>query len=265
MTKLTIALAQLPVKGLRDLRKALIERCNRVLLMYRKHCASAVQSGQLILPESFKLLPLYTLCMIKSKPIKGGNVVADVRVHYQRAIKAASATAIVNLLYPRMLAIHDLTEDVGFPGPNNRLKLPRFMRLSYSYMVAEGAYLLSNGELALLWFGGAVSPQILDDLYGVDSLDQIDTRITRLPKLPTLLSTQVRNILTHLERLAGRSLPVMPVRQDRDGLEIEFANQLFEDSNNDALSYADYLMTAHKSITNEISGRSNDGWKAPWS
>lgn len=48
----------------------------------------------------------------------------------------------MNVLYPRMLAIHDLADDVGFPAANGRLKLPRFMRASYAYMVAEGAYLL---------------------------------------------------------------------------------------------------------------------------
>lgn len=91
----------------------------------------------------------------------------------------------------------------------------------------------------MLWFGGAVSPQILDDLYGVEALEELDVRMTRLPKLPTLLSTQIRNILTHLERVIGHSLPVIPVRQNMDGMEIEFANQLVEDSNNDALSYTD--------------------------
>lgn len=162
------------------------------------------------------------------------------------------------------MAIHDLAEKYGFPGTNGRLRLPRFMRASYQYMVADGAYLLDNGDVAMLWFGNAVNPQIVDDLYGVENVDELDTRMTRLPKLPTLLSTQVRNILTHLERMAGHSLPVLIVRQDRDGLEIEFANQLMEDSNNDALGYADFLMTAHKSITNELSGKS-EGWKAPWS
>jgi hypothetical protein len=91
----------------------------------------------------------------------------------------------------------------------------------------------------MLWFGGAVSPQILDDLYGVESPEELDVRMTKLPKLPTLLSTQLRNIITHLERLTGHSLPVIIVRQNMDGMEIEFANQLVEDSNNDALSYTD--------------------------
>ncbi|TXT05981.1 hypothetical protein VHUM_03742 [Vanrija humicola] len=258
------AVAQLPYKGLRDIRKHLIERANRVLLMYRKHCAPAVQAGQLILPEGFKLLPLYTLCMIKSKPLKGGNVVADVRTHYKILAKSASATAILSQLYPRLLAIHDLKDTAGFPGPNGRLRIPRFMRASYQWMVADGAYLLVNSEIAMIWLGAAVNPQVIDDLYGVENLDELDTRITKLPKLPTLLSTQVRNLLTHLERIIGHTLPVLIVRQDRDGLELEFANSLIEDSNNDALSYADFLMTAHQAITNELSGKS-DGWKAPWS
>jgi protein transport protein SEC24 len=52
----------------------------------------------------------------------------------------------MNILYPKLLAIHDLTDDIGFQGPNGRLKLPRFMRASYGWMVAEGAYLLCEWE-----------------------------------------------------------------------------------------------------------------------
>ncbi|WVF67842.1 hypothetical protein IAT40_002603 [Kwoniella sp. CBS 6097] len=259
------AISQMPTRPLREIKKALSDRCNRVLLMYRRHCAPAVQQGQLILPEGYKLLPLYTLCMLKSKPLKGGNVTSDVRVHYMRHLKSLSATRTLNLLYPRLLAIHDLADDVGFPDGKGRLKLPTFMRASYGWMVAEGAYLLTNGEVAMVWFGGAVNPQIVDDLFGVDNLQDIDVRMTRLPKLPTLLSTQLRNIITHLERIIDHSLPVLIVRQNMDGMEIEFANQLVEDSNNDAHSYTDYLMTAHKAITNDLSGSGakGDSWK-PW-
>lgn len=143
--------------------------------MYRKHCAPAVQPGQvslrlwnaailqltfpqLILPEGFKLLPLYTLCMLKSKPLKGeydprsiglqkltgigGNVTCDVRTHYMRIYRSLGVNGIMNLLYPRMLAVHDLAADVGFLGSHGRLRLPAFMRASYAYMVAEGAYIL---------------------------------------------------------------------------------------------------------------------------
>ncbi|KAI9633449.1 uncharacterized protein MKK02DRAFT_38103 [Dioszegia hungarica] len=260
------AVSLMPSKQLKDIRKMLTDRCNRVLLMYRRHCAGATQQGQLILPETFKLLPLYTLCLLKSKPLKGGTVTSDVRSHYMRRLRSYGVVSTMTLLYPRLLAIHDLTDDVGFPaGPMGRLKMPSFMRASYGWMVAEGAYLMTNGETAMIWLGGAVSPQVIDDLWGVDNPEELDTRMTRLPKLPTLLSTQIRNLLAHFERIMGHPLPLLIIRQNMDGMELEYANHLVEDSNNDALSYTDYLMTSHKSITNEMSGGGGkgDSWR-PW-
>ena len=59
-----------------------------------------------------------------------------------RVFRSLSVSGIMTLLYPRMLAVHDLSSDVGFLNPKGRLKLPAFMRASYAYMVAEGAYLL---------------------------------------------------------------------------------------------------------------------------
>lgn len=34
-----------------------------------------------------------------------------------------------------------------------------------------------NGDIAIIWLGQAVSPQILHDLYGADSLDELSTRM----------------------------------------------------------------------------------------
>lgn len=100
----------------------------------------------------------------------------------------------------------------------------------------------------MIWIGHAVNPQILDDLLAVEHAEDIDIRMvchlqleadlqSSLPKLPTLLSTQVRNLLSHFERVFGNSLSVSITRQNVDGLEIEFANLLVEDSNNGALAY----------------------------
>lgn len=62
-----------------------------------------------------------------------------------RRIRSYGVVSTMTLLYPRLLAIHDLKDDIGFPaGPMGRLKLPSFMRASYGWMVAEGAYLMSR-------------------------------------------------------------------------------------------------------------------------
>lgn len=64
-----------------------------------------------------------------------------------RIYRALSVNGIMNLLYPRMLAVHDLASNVGFLGDNGRLRLPSFMRASYAFMVADGAYLLCTSRL----------------------------------------------------------------------------------------------------------------------
>jgi len=78
--------------------------------------------------------------------IIGGNVTCDVRAHYMRVYRSLSVNGIMTLLYPRMLAVHDLSSDVGFLDTRGKLKLPAFMRTSYAYMVAEGAYLLCESR-----------------------------------------------------------------------------------------------------------------------
>ncbi|KAI5639047.1 sec23/Sec24 helical domain-containing protein [Phthorimaea operculella] len=58
----------------RQIREGLSQRCARSLAAYRRHCASPSSAGQLVLPESMKLLPLYTSCMLRCDAIAGGEL-----------------------------------------------------------------------------------------------------------------------------------------------------------------------------------------------
>ena len=70
---------------------------------------------------------------------------SDVRTLFTRKLRSYGTTALMTLLYPRILAIHDLKDHVGFPaGPQGRLQMPALMRAGYGWMVAEGAYLMSE-------------------------------------------------------------------------------------------------------------------------
>ena len=133
-------------------------------------------------------------------------------------------------------------------------RYPRMMRPSFVRMEPHGAYLLENGEWCLLWLGAQVSPRLLEDLYGVASLDELDPRMTALPNLPTKLSQQVRALVQSFAAQRNKpTLQVVMARQNRDGMEVEFANNLVEDPNNDALSYVDYLCHVHRVISNDMS------------
>ena len=54
---------EIPTRPLPVVREQVTNLCINALSSYRKFCATVSSSGQLILPEALKLLPLYTLGM----------------------------------------------------------------------------------------------------------------------------------------------------------------------------------------------------------
>lgn len=128
-----------------------------------------------------------------------------------------------------------------------------------------------NGETAILWLGAGVSPQILQDLYGVGDLNEIDKRMVSpmctacecLLTISFLMTdgttkityTTVRastSVIGCIANTAAASLLANPDSAAANGRnrgesnmrgylqplivsQMEFANLLVEDANNDAL------------------------------
>ena len=73
-------------QNLHLVREGVVNTTVNMLHTYRKMCASAsTASGQLILPESLKLLPLYALSLTKNALLRPGT---DVRVDERSALMA---------------------------------------------------------------------------------------------------------------------------------------------------------------------------------
>lgn len=60
-------------KNRKELHKSLTDACVDILTAYRVNCASSTSPGQLILPEAFKLLPVYVHGAIRSTILRGGK------------------------------------------------------------------------------------------------------------------------------------------------------------------------------------------------
>ncbi|KAF8155578.1 hypothetical protein B0H34DRAFT_850182 [Crassisporium funariophilum] len=230
------------------------------------------------LNPTYRALPAFTLAIQKSKPLKARQVSSDVRNYHMHRVLGMAPRELVRYLYPRLLAVHDLDEEVALPvrgrveggEGEERMLMPSCMRDSYYFMEAGGIYLIDNEETMIFWIGSSASPQLLLDLFGTDDINALDPYMHTLHRLPTTLSHQVHNIIAH--RLAQRTRSRRPklyiARQNVDAAEIEFSDMLVEDQNNGALSYIDYLAVIHRQITNVLNNGGSLGgsssMRSPW-
>ncbi|KAI9840226.1 MAG: COPII coat Sec23p-Sfb3p heterodimer component, partial [Thelocarpon superellum] len=238
-------------RSLKDIRGALSEKTVDVLAGYRKNFSGAHPPGQLVLPEHLKEYGMYMLGLLKSRAFKAGHEPTDRRTHDMRMIKTMGARELSLYLYPRIIPVHNLSEQDGFANENGHLQVPPSIRASFSRIEEGGAYLVDNGQICLLWIHSNVSPNLLVDLFGEQytTLQSLDPFLSALPVLETHLNAQVRNILQYLSTVRGsKALTVQLARQGLDGSEYEFARLLVEDRNNEAQSYVDWLVHVHRHI-----------------
>ncbi|KAF8328183.1 uncharacterized protein EI90DRAFT_3281390 [Cantharellus anzutake] len=247
-------LSRLASKSLDAVKEALTMDCATLLLAYRQHCAASTRPTQLIIPEAFKILPVYALGILKHPALRGGSVSPELRNYFR--IKANSMTTPRSIwsLYPKMFALHDLDSFVGMPDPNTGwIPIPRYIPASHKFMESHGIYLIDNGELTVLWVGANTSPMHLRALFNADDVyDMPGTHNT--PSSSSHLAQQLRNIVSVLERHRGGIVqPFLVARQNMDGSELQMGDMLVEDENNAAMSYIDYICHLHKIIYSAVS------------
>ncbi|KAL1646367.1 COPII coat Sec23p-Sfb3p heterodimer component [Diplodia intermedia] len=250
------AASRMAERSLKDVRNAITEKTVDILAAYRKNFSHGHPPGQLVLPEHLKEFSMYMLGLIKSRAFKGGKEPTDRRVYDARMLKSMGATELSLYLYPRIYSLHNLEPTEGFANESGRLQMPPGVRATFSKMEEGGAYLVDNGQQVILWLHAAVSPNLLEDLFGpgVNDLRALNPFLNSFPILETHLNAQTRNIMQYLEQTRGsKAVTIQLARQGLDGAEYEFARLLYEDRNGEAQSYVDWLVHVHRNIQLEPS------------
>ncbi|XP_012441862.2 protein transport protein Sec24-like At4g32640 [Gossypium raimondii] len=161
---------RIPTCPLLQVRDHVTNLCIIILLSYRKFCATVSSTGQLILPEALKLLPLYTLALIKCGGLRNDGRIDD-RFFWFNYVSSLSTPLAIPLVYPRMFAILNVDTKDG-----DESVLPPTVPLSSEHVCDDGIYLLENGEDALIYFGSSVDSSILQQLFGFTSVDEVPTQ-----------------------------------------------------------------------------------------
>ncbi|KAJ2345920.1 COPII coat Sec23p-Sfb3p heterodimer component [Coemansia sp. RSA 2618] len=259
-----VAVSEALSTPLKNIREKLSDRCVQILTAYRRNCASGSSPGQLILPEAYKLSPLYTLSLLKSPAIRGGaDVPIDQRIFHMCLLRQLSVRKTIDYFYPTIMPVHALSEQQGEPNESTGMvTLPTPARASYAMLDPAGAYLLTGDGSLTFWLGRQVPSQFLQDALGVPALEQVDIKQRALPELDTALSRKINAIARQLVPARAGFASLNIIRQGMDQAEVQFATKLIEDRNSDNMTYVDYVCAVHRQIQVEVrpKGPSEPKW-----
>lgn len=172
-------------------REALVEKTTQALFVYRKHCTTAPLSGQLILPEALKILPVMMLGISKSHAFRptapsGQSTEAvslDERIAALSFLSWASPSDITAMCYPRMYELHRLPPAAGLPAPApshpivpsqggadaskkpaEPIAMPNTIRASAEVLADDALLLIENGMRMTVWVGPNADRKLVNDV-----------------------------------------------------------------------------------------------------
>nr|XP_043624506.1 protein transport protein Sec24-like At4g32640 isoform X2 [Erigeron canadensis] len=235
---------EIPTSPLMQVRDRVTELCINILHSYRKFCATVSSSGQLILPEALKLLPLYTLALIKSIGLRTDGRI-DERSYWISYVTPISVQLAVPLVYPRMISVHDLD-----PKEAEGSIIPPPIPLSGEHVNEDGIYLLENGEDCLIYIGNSVDPDITQKLFGISSVAEIPSQFV-LQQYDNPLSKKLNEVVNEIRSKRCNYLRLKLCKKgDPSGM--TFFSYMVEDKSPSGLSYVEFLVHVHRQIQNKM-------------
>ncbi|XP_039822384.1 protein transport protein Sec24-like At4g32640 isoform X2 [Panicum virgatum] len=234
----------IPTSPLPRIRDEATNTCINILQSYRKHCASVTSSGQLILPEALKLLPLYTLALVKSVGLRTDGCL-DERSYWMSIVSSISVVLAVPLVFPRLIPIHDLTSRA-----DDDTLIPSSLMLSSENVQEDGVYLLENGEDGLIYVGNMVNPATLEQIFGVSSLAALPVQLV-LEQFDNELSRKVNEVVNEIRRQRCSYLRLRLCRRGEPSGDF-FRSFLLEDKAPGVFSYVEFLVHVHRQIQSKM-------------
>ncbi|KAL8042690.1 hypothetical protein ABFX02_09G069500 [Erythranthe guttata] len=215
-----------------------------VLCSYRKSCATTQSMGQLILPESLKMLPLYLLALQKSNGLRSDGRIDD-RSFWINYVSPLPAPFVIPFVYPRMIAIHDLDEK-----ELDDSIIPTQIPLSSENISDEGIYLLENGYDCLIYVGNSVPNNALQQFFGISSVEEIPNQFV-LQQYDNPLSKKLNAIVNEIRRQRCSYLRLKLCKKgDPSGM--MFNSYMIEDKTAEGLSYVEFLVHIHRHIQSKM-------------
>lgn len=281
-------------------KEALVEKTVQALFVYRKRCTSSSMSGQLILPEALKTLPVTILGLTKSAAFRSSAnsmqaaeaVTVDDRIAALAFLVSALPGDIAVMGYPRLWDIGDLTEPAGRPLPlpepavvsaadpggrdpaREPVAFPPTVALMSSTLADNKMLLAENGMRLVVWLGDKVDQSAANDVIAqISASGQLAIRAETAGSAALLdkASERAMRIKAIVERVVNErsfmAKPQVVVRSAAGvGGEAKYVMpMLIEDrAANGAYSYVEFLRHVHKKVMARVANESAQNEMQTW-
>jgi len=219
--------------------------CLEALRTYRSLCPPHTKNmATLLLPDSLKLLPLYSLGLMKSA-LFATDVRPDARSLLFYAFSTMPVALSTAFAHPRLVQICP-------QQPTDATGLPPVLPLSAGALVENGAFLIDDGFWLTVWLGRSTPTEFLQGAFGWPTLENVDaTTLRLLPADSSPTAAYVHSICDAMrESRPGGWTALRVVKQgEGDGAAMR---ALVEDQTRQMMAYSEFLAHCHRYILSKV-------------
>jgi len=252
---------------IKESREQLTAACTEILYTYRVECAESSSSSQLVLPECLKLLPLFTMSLIKHRTLRD-EIEPDKRVAHLLISLSTPCHTAAPYVYPHMYPLHRLTRQACLVNQaTNQICWPKTCALSKRVLQEDGLYLINTGMHIWLVVGEKLPQELITQVFTWDFEGTLSL-IENPPDDPDNLGWRVTRIVDELRWNRPFYQPVRIVHRPRSSSsqvttveQRDMLAELLEDAKRtrgvansqsqaqlEEQSYVDFLVFLHRRI-----------------
>ena len=150
-----------------------------------------------------------------------------------------------------------MPDNCGLPDPTTgEIVLPPPMNLSSERLLPHGMYLVDDTQVQFLFIGVQAVPQLVQDVFGLPSVEHVKVGKTTLPELEgSEFNSRVRAVIAKSrdhksKRVGSITVPhLYVVRPDADpALRLWFQTMLVEDRTDQGMSLPQFLAMLREKV-----------------
>ncbi|XP_033124522.1 protein transport protein Sec24A-like [Anneissia japonica] len=201
--------------SMQDSRDAIVNVCIDSMMGFKDTLPASQTIGTLSIPYSLRLLPLYSLALLKNIAFRlGSSTKLDERVHAMEMFKSQPLGLIMLQVYPSLYAVHNLTDEGSVSEKDVDVPQPALLGLSAEYLSRDGAFLMDRGDMMYLFVQTAISSQFCQDILDCQDYNSIPDDMIELPVLENPTSERLRNFIGWLLGKRATHAPLQVIREN---------------------------------------------------